>query len=156
MVKITVEGELDTILSTRTETVTTTVVNQSQFYTLTTTTVEVTSRSAPSFPPLTPPAPPSPPSPTLPSDPAPNTPPADFPATPPLVFGQTEKPKPLRKARKAKAKVFYPPCFSGVYYTTFSGESWIFPPPGSTEAREFIKRSSAIFPLALSIPLPPT
>ena len=49
MVKITVEGELDTILSTRTETVTTTVVNQSQFYTLTTTTVEVTSRSAPSL-----------------------------------------------------------------------------------------------------------
>ena len=155
MVKITVEGESDTILSTKTETVTTTVVNQSQLYTLTTTTVEVTSRSAPLFPPLTPPVPPSPPSPTPPSDLAPDTPPFDTPATPPLVFGQTEKPKPLRKARKAKAKVFYPPCFSGVYYTTFSGESWIFPPPGSTEARELIKRSSSTYPLTLSIPLPP-
>lgn len=144
MVKVTVEGDTDTILSFETKVVTVTEEIENHLHTLTTTTIEIISRSAPLFP-----LPPTPPS----TPPAPSTDTTlSAPATSPLVFGSSRKSKLLRKTRKAKSEVFYPTCFSGVRYITYTGKSWIFPPPGSTEARDLIEQSS-LSPLSLSLPL---
>eukprot|EP00959_Pyramimonas_sp_CCMP1952_P218088 4561304-Pyramimonas_sp.AAC.2 len=123
MVKISVESSSDTILSSVTRVATATIVIGDYSHTLTTTTIEVTSRSTPRhIPPTTP----------TPSAPTPSS--TQSPTQSPLAFYQPKQPKPIRKTRPASPHkpvqqsvlhdLYQPIQPTGVFYTDYTGQSW--------------------------------